>query len=152
MLALKNETATMSVTYKTYSEVIAISSFLERLRYLQLQNEVGFETFGWERYLNQRFYCSPEWKRTRRDIIIRDNGCDLAMPGYEIGHRSIIIHHINPITLDNIKKRDDCLFDPENLIITTLDTHNAIHYGTVSNEDTAGVVIERHSGDTCPWK
>ena len=110
---------------------------------------IGDETFGYDRYLNQILYQSSEWRRFRRNIVIRDNGCDLATPGYEIQGK-ILIHHINPITLRDIEQRDPKVFDPENVISTSLLTHNAIHYGDESILITEP--IERRPNDTCPWK
>ena len=134
---------------RTYSELITIPTFKERFKYLRLEGSVGIETFGYDRYLNQILYNSPEWKRCRQDIIIRDNGCDLAYEGYEI-HGRILIHHINPITVDDILKRRSIVFDPENLIVTTHNTHNAIHYG--DDNLLMSEPIERCINDTCPWR
>ena len=134
---------------RTYSELITIPTFKERFKYLRLEGSVGIETFGYDRYLNQMLYNSPEWKKCRQDIIIRDNGCDLACEGYEI-HGRILIHHINPITVDDILKRRPIVFDPENLIVTTHNTHNAIHYG--DENLLMSEPIERSINDTCPWR
>lgn len=134
---------------KTYSELIQLDSFEERYRYLRLDGEVGKETFGFDRYLNQIFYKSPEWKATRDTIIIRDNGCDLAMLGYEIRGR-ILIHHMNPITKRDILERSDLLLNPEYLICVTKRTHDAIHYGDENLLMTGPV--ERTRNDTCPWR
>ena len=136
-------------TIKTYSEAILIPNFRDRFEYLKLGGKVGIATFGYDRYLNQTLYRSAEWKRFRRDIIIRDNGCDLGCEGYEI-YGKILIHHLNPITMEDILNRDPCIFDPENVICTTLDTHNAIHYGDASLLLTDP--IDRKPYDTCPWK
>lgn len=134
---------------RSYSELITIPTFEERYKYLKLGGVVGKETFGVNRYLNQAFYLSDDWQDTRRDIIIRDEGNDLACVGFEIyGH--IMVHHINPITYDDILKRRPIIFDPDNLITTRLKTHNAIHYG---NEKILDVrPIERTRNDTCPWR
>lgn len=140
---------TMNTDRKSYSELITLPTFEERFRYLQLKGAVGKDTFGYDRYLNQVLYNSPEWKRCRRDIILRDNGCDLACPGFELHYR-VLVHHINPITVEDVIKRRPCVFDPENLITTTHDTHNAIHYGDESK--LAIRPIERFANDTCPWK
>lgn len=113
---------------KTYSELIQIPTFEERFEYLKLDGNVGEDTFGFDRWMNQIFYRSPEWKRIRDEVIIRDNGCDLAMPGHEIYGR-ILIHHMNPISVDDIERRTDLLLNPEYLISTVHRTHNAIHYG-----------------------
>ena len=135
---------------KSYSELIKIPTYKERFDYLKLDGIVGKDTFGYDRYLNQAFYNSPEWRRFRRDMIIRDNGCDLACEGYEIRGK-IILHHINPITQDDlISRRRDVLFDPENIICVSHNTHNAIHYGDVNLLITGP--IERVANDTCPWK
>ena len=134
---------------KTYSELIQLDSFEERYRYLRLDGEVGKETFGFDRYFNQIFYKSPEWKAIRDTIIIRDNGCDLAIPGYEIRER-ILIHHMNPITKRDILERSDLLLNPEYLICVTKRTHNAIHYGDENLLMTGPV--ERTRNDTCPWR
>lgn len=134
---------------KTYSELITIKTFEDRFEYLRLNGSVGKDTFGHNRYLNQLLYRSAEWKRLRRTIIIRDNGCDLACEGFDIDGR-ILIHHINPITVDDVVARNPIVFDPNNLITTTHNTHNAIHYG----DDTLLIVspIERTKNDTCPWR
>lgn len=134
---------------RTYSELITIPTFEERFKYLQLGGLVGEETFGFDRYLNQNFYRSQEWKSIRDHVIIRDNGCDLAMDGYEI-HGRIYIHHMNPITVQDIIKQSDYLLNPDFLITVTHYTHNAIHYGDESLLVTAPV--ERSRNDTCPWK
>lgn len=139
----------MNTSIRTYSEVIALPTFIERFRYLKLGGKVGEETFGFDRYLNQTLYRSAEWKRFRRDMIIRDNGLDLACDGYEIGG-SILLHHIDPLTSRDIIRRDPKIFDPENVICVSLNTHNAIHYGDESLLITEP--IERTPYDTCPWK
>ena len=134
---------------KTYSELITIPTFEERFEYLKLDGQVGVETFGFNRYLNQVFYKSDEWLSIRDDIITRDNGCDLGMEGYEIYGR-ILIHHINPITKDDIIQRSRILLDPENLITTVKRTHDAIHYG--DSNLLMRAPIERRKNDTCPWR
>lgn len=134
---------------KTYSELIQIPSFEERFEYLKLDGNVGEDTFGFDRWMNQIFYRSPEWKRIRDEVIIRDNGCDLAMPGHEIYGR-ILIHHMNPISVDDIERRTDLLLNPEYLISTLHRTHNAIHYGDKSLLPQG--LIVRTPNDTCPWK
>lgn len=136
-------------TIKTYSELITIPTFEERFKYLQLNGRVGQDTFGFDRYINQNFYRSREWKRIRDQIILRDNGCDLGLDGYEIYGR-IYIHHMNPILVKDIIHQSDFLLNPEYLICTTHNTHNAIHYGDESLLITAP--IERKPNDTCPWK
>lgn len=137
------------MSIRTYSELITIPTFEERFKYLQLKGSVGKDTFGYDRYLNQLFYKTIEWKRLRRDLIIRDCGCDLGVEGYEI-HGRIIIHHMNPITKEDLLDRTDYLMNPEYLICTTHSTHNAIHYGDESLLVTAPIV--RSKNDTCPWK
>lgn len=140
---------TMKTDIKTYSELIQIPTFKDRYQYLKLSGSVGVDTFGFDRYLNQLFYKSQKWKRIRDEVIIRDYGCDLAMDGYEI-HGKIIIHHMNPITVDDIMNETDILLDPEFLISTTHNTHNAIHYG--DENLLIGDPIVRTKNDTCPWR
>ena len=137
------------MSIKTYSELIASPTFEERFKYLQLNGSVGRDTFGFDRYMNQVLYRSQKWKRIRDEIIIRDNGCDLACEGYEI-HARIIIHHMNPLTIEDIEKETEFLFNPEFLISTTHNTHNAIHYGDENLLVT--MPIERSKYDTCPWR
>ena len=132
---------------KTYSELIRIPTYEERFDYLKLEGVVGKDTFGYDRYLNQAFYNSPEWRRFRRDMIIRDNGCDLACEGYDIRGR-IILHHINPLTQEDLINRKEALFNPENIICVSHNTHNAIHYGDANLLITGP--IERVANDTCP--
>ena len=139
----------MMTNTKRYSELTTIPTYEERFKYLQLKGAVGDDTFGYDRYLNQILYNSPEWKRLRNQIIIRDNGRDLGCEGYEIYGR-ILIHHMNPITVEDIVSRDPIVFDPENLICVSHNTHNAIHYGD-ENLLTRNP-IERRINDTCPWK
>lgn len=134
---------------KTYSELITLPTFEERFRYLNLNGVVGEETFGFDRYLNQLFYRSDEWRSLRDDIIIRDNGCDLGLEGYDIFGK-IIIHHMNPITVKDIENRSEYLLNPEYLICVTHNTHNAIHYGDENLLLLAP--IERSKNDTCPWR
>ena len=134
---------------KTYSGLIAIPKFEDRYSYLRLGGKVGEDTFGHSRYLNQVFYKSREWKNFRDYIIIRDNGCDLASPDRPISGR-IYIHHINPITQDDILDRNELILDPENAICVSFDTHQAIHYGD-SNLLRLDP-IERRPNDTCPWR
>lgn len=134
---------------KTYSELIQLPTFEERYRYLRLQGTVGKDTFGFDRYLNQKFYRSAEWKRVRDQVIIRDNGCDLGMEDRAIRGK-ILIHHMNPITDKDILRATDILLNPEFLICVTHQTHNAIHYGD-EDQLILGPVI-RTPNDTCPWK
>lgn len=134
---------------KTYSELITLPTFEERFRYLKLDGVVGEETFGFDRYLNQVFYNSQEWKDIREYVIMRDNGCDLAIPDREIVGR-ILVHHMNPVLKDDIVRRSKFLLDPEYLISTYKNTHDAIHF---SNEKILfSNPIERTLHDTCPWR
>lgn len=134
---------------RTYSELSNLQTFKERFDYLKLNGKVGEDTFGHSRFLNQDFYSSPEWRRTRRNIIVRDNGYDMGLEGYSIQGR-IYVHHINPITVDDILERRLCLFDPENLICVSSMTHEAITYGIEDMLPTDPVI--RRSNDTCPWR
>lgn len=134
---------------RTYTELVKLETYEERYKYLRLEGVVGRDTFGFDRYLNQVFYRSQRWRKIRDEVIIRDNGCDLGVEGYEIYGR-IIIHHMNPITLEDIERESENLLDPEFLICTTHITHNAIHYGDESLLITAP--IERTKNDTCPWR
>ena len=139
---------------RCYSELLRIPTFKERYEYLRLdgvvgEETIGYETFGHDRYLNQNLYRSNEWRRFRRDIIIRDNGCDLGLDGYEIRGK-ILIHHMNPIRQQDILLRTDLVLNPEYLIATTLSTHNAIHYG--DEKLLLTVPNERRKNDTCPWR
>ena len=145
---------------RSYSELITLPTFEERFKYLRLDGQVGKETFGYDRYLNQILYNSYEWRHFRDGIIIRDNACDLAHKDHEIPSwrdnsgrlhgPKILIHHINPVTVDDIVSRRPMVFDPENTITTILSTHNAIHYGDESLLLKAP--IERSQNDTCPWR
>lgn len=135
---------------RTYSELKEFKTFEERFKYLKLGGVVGVETFGFDRYFNQKFYTTTEWKQLRNHIIVRDLGCDLGCEDHEIFGQRIIIHHMNPIDLEDIEKKSDFLLNPEFLITTIHSTHNAIHYGDESFIITAP--IERRRNDTCPWK
>ena len=137
------------MSIKTYSELITLPTFLDRYHYLKLNGQVGKDTFGFDRYLNQIFYQSKEWRSTRDYVIARDNGCDLGIAGHEI-YGKILIHHMNPITVDDLLKRSDFLLNPEYLICTIKNTHDAIHYSDESLLITDPV--ERSKNDTCPWK
>lgn len=134
---------------RTYSELMLFSSFEDRYQYLRLNGSVGEITFGFDRYINQKFYRSTEWKQIRNHVILRDNGCDLGVEGYEI-HEKILIHHMNPIALSDIQNASDYLLNPNYLISVTLATHNAIHYGDETLLIRAPT--ERLPNDTCPWK
>ena len=134
---------------RTYSELSELRTFKERYEYLRLDGVVGADTFGFDRYLNQIFYRSMEWKSVRDFVIVRDNGCDLGIEGHEI-YGKILIHHMNPISVEDILKRSDLLLNPEYLISTVLTTHNAIHYSDESILVTEPIARSRN--DTCPWK
>lgn len=134
---------------KTYSNLITLATFADRFEYLSLGGAVGKETFGGSRRLNQVFYKSSVWREVRDYVITRDNGCDLGIPDRPISG-AIYIHHINPITKDDILYRRKCLLDPENLICVSYNTHQAIHYGDVGL--TIPDIVERYPNDTCPWK
>lgn len=134
---------------RTYSELITLPSFEERYKYLKLNGQVGADIFGRDRYLNQAFYQSPEWKKARRRVIVRDMGLDMALEGYPIGG-PIYVHHMNPITPEDILERDPKLFEMENLICLSYNTHEAVTFG-VDDLVTAGPV-ERKPFDTCPWR
>ena len=134
---------------RTYSELIQIGSYEERFEYLKLDGRVGVDTFGFDRYLNQRLYHSYEWGLIRNEVITRDLGCDLAMPGYEL-HGLIYIHHMNPVMVEDLVKFNPAVLDLEYLVCTSRNTHNAIHFGDASLL-TLGPV-ERKPNDTCPWR
>lgn len=134
---------------RTYSELITLPTFKERFEYLKLDGSVGFETFGFDRYLNQVFYRSYDWRKVKRAVTIRDNGCDLGFPENPIGGR-IFIHHMNPITVEDIKKRNPDILNPEYLVCVSFDTHNALHYG--SDEGCPSIFKEREAKDTCLWR
>lgn len=135
---------------KTYPELISLPTFEERYQYLKLSGNVGEDTFGFDRYLNQKFYRSAEWKRIRDEVIIRDNGCDLGIEDRVI-YGKVLIHHMNPIRLNDIRYVTDRLLNPEYLICVTHNTHNAIHYGDESLIIKSTPII-RTPNDTCPWK
>lgn len=137
------------MSIKTYAELSKLTTFEERFQYLKLDGAVGEETFGFKRWLNQEFYHSDIWRRFRDSIIIRDNGCDLGIEGYDI-YGSVLIHHLNPISYADILNHRTCVFDPENAICTRLRTHNAIHYGDESILMT--MPLQRSRNDTCPWR
>lgn len=142
----------MSHLIRTYTELIRFPTFLERYRYLKLGGVIGEDTFGWERYLNQKFYTSAEWRRFRNSIIARDNGCDLGINGHEYADGELIfIHHINPIDPKDIVNHSDLLMNPENSISCRKRTHDAIHYGDESLIMPYEMTY-RTPNDTCPWK
>ena len=134
---------------RTYTELISIPTYEDRFNYLKLDGGVGEETFGFDRWLNQKFYNSAEWKSIRDYVIVRDNGCDMAMEGYEIGGR-IYVHHLNPISQSDLIHATDFLINPDYLVCVSHDTHNAIHYGDISLLVSDPVV--RRPNDTVPWK
>ena len=136
--------------HRSYRELVRLPTFQERYEYLRLSGIVGQATFGSDRYLNQALYTSPEWKSFRNRIIIRDNGCDLGIEGRDVLGDRIIIHHINPLTVEDVEKRSPVIFDPDNVICVSHNTHQAIHYGDRSllPKDP----VERTPNDTCPWK
>lgn len=135
---------------KSYSELVLLNTFADRFEYLKLCGGVGVETFGYDRYLNQTLYRSDEWKRFRRQIIMRDNGCDLGIEDRPIFDPKIIIHHINPLTKEQVLNRSPEIFNPDNVISCRHETHMAIHYGSLDNIDIQ--VVERTKNDTCPWR
>lgn len=141
---------------RSYSELISIPTYKDRFLYLKLDGKIGIETFGHDRYLNQLLYMSGEWRRFRRDIILRDNGHDMAMVDiysprlYEISGL-ITVHHINPITVEDVLNRNPCIFDPDNVVCVSDNTHKAIHYGDISLLQTFEW-SERRPNDTCPWR
>lgn len=134
---------------RTYTELILLPTLDERFEYLKLSGTIGAETFGFDRYLNQKFYNSREWKDVRDYVIARDLGCDLGVMGHDI-HGKIYVHHMNPIVVKDIVEVSRMILDPEYLITTSLTTHNAIHYGDESQILSAP--LERRKNDTCPWK
>lgn len=133
---------------KSYRELRFLTTFEERFEYLKLGGVVGNSTFGFDRYVNQGLYHSNEWRHTRRRVLLRDGGCDLGISNRDI-HGRLLVHHIMPITLEDIESGADCIFDPDNLITTTIDTHNAIHYGDVSL--LPRLPVARTKNDTCLW-
>lgn len=133
---------------KTYSELKLLPTFEERFQYLKLDGQIGDLTFGFQRWINQELYHSLEWRKFRDEVIIRDNGCDLGVSGYDI-FGSVLIHHINPITADDILNNNPCVFDLNNVICTTQRTHNAIHYGNQKMIDDYSIC--RYLNDTSPW-
>jgi len=133
---------------KTYTELAKLRTFEERFKYLKLHGRVGDSTFGFDRYMNQRFYTSAEWKRLRNRVITRDNGCDLGIEGYEI-HSGLYIHHMNVMTIDDVSSHNPDILDPEFLITCTHLTHNAIHYG--DSDYVPRQVVIRRPGDTKLW-
>lgn len=137
------------MSIKTYSQLIRLPTFEDRFEYLKLKGSVGKDTFGHDRYLNQVFYSSMEWRRLRDKIIIRDNGCDLGIEGREIGGK-VYIHHLNPLGANDVLTHSEYLVNPEYLICVSFETHNAIHYGDINLLPRDP--IERKRNDTCPWR
>lgn len=135
---------------RTYTELSKLKTFEERFEYLRLNGRVGKETFGFDRIFNQVFYKSDEWLAVRDFVIVRDNGCDLGVEGYDINGQRTLIHHMNPISLEDIEKRTEILMNPEYLITTIHNTHQAIHYG--DENLLIKLPRERTKNDTCPWK
>lgn len=133
---------------RTYSELRSLKTFIERYHYLALRGKVGESTFGFDRWVNQAFYTSKEWREIRHEVIARDDGCDMGVRGYEI-HRGLYIHHLNPITLQQIESGDPCILEPNNLITVSHNTHNAIHYG--DERMLPKPPVERRPGDTKLW-
>lgn len=151
LLTLCEDIAEMGIAMiKTYSELISLPTFEERYRYLRIGGKVGEETFGFDRYINQIFYKDREWLSIRDVVIVRDNGCDLGIIGREIRGGRILVHHINPITKEDILNRNKFVLDPEYLISTIKSTHDAIHYG--DENLLIKEPVERRKNDTCPWK
>lgn len=140
----------MGTEIKTYHQMILLPTFDERFKYLMLCGSVGFDTFGYDRYLNQMFYRSADWKHVRNWVISRDYGSDLACPDHPI-YGEILVHHINPLTIDDIKRNSPMMLDPDNLISVSFQTHNAIHYGNEGYLD-AFKSMERKPNDTSPWR
>lgn len=134
--------------FKSYQELTRFKTLQERYEYLRFGAEVGAATFGFDRYLNQAFYRSKQWREVRTKVILRDEGCDLGVVGYPCIYRGVV-HHINPITLEQVEEGDPIIFDMNNLVLCTEDTHRAIHYGPKRQLDP--VVLERRPNDQCPW-
>lgn len=138
-------------TFRRYSELTRLHTIEDRFNYLKIAASVGESTFGFSRYLNQALYRSKEWKDFKREMVIRDKACDMALEGWDIPEGAILVlHHINPLTLEDVENRSDALFDPENVVCVSDRTHRAIHYGDISLINT--LPIERRPNDTCPWK
>jgi len=135
------------MTTRSYSELVQYNTFEDRLEYLTLRGGVGDSIFGFDRYINQDFYHSAQWRSSREEAIVRDNGCDLGVPGYDI-HTELLVHHMNPVSADDIVHGEEWILDPEYLITTTKRTHNAIHYGT---DLRIPVLVKRTPGDTALW-
>lgn len=139
----------MNHKVRTYTEMMKLPTFEARFKYCDMSGNVGEETFGGSRWVNQVLYSSPEWKAFRRKIVLRDQGCEFGLPGYEI-QKYGTVHHLNPVTKDDIVNRRDCVFDPENAVLVSSDTHRFLHYGFGRVPVKEPVV--RRENDTCPWK
>lgn len=139
---------TMTKRIRTYSDLRRLETFEERYDYLVLGSQIGIETFGFDRWINQNFYTSTEWRRVRRDVIVRDQGRDLGLEGYEV-NGAVVVHHMNPMTPDDIIHENSDILDPEFLITVSMDTHNAIHFGDATKLRTP--YVERSPGDTKLW-
>lgn len=135
---------------RTYAELSQLETFMERFRYLQLNGTIGDDTFGFDRYLNQVFYTSKEWRHVRDIVIVRDNGNDLGVTGFSITKKNLIVHHMNPICVEDILKRKEDILNPEYLISVSRSTHQAIHYGNL--DLLPKELVKRKPNDTCPWK
>lgn len=142
-------TNTMTFNVRSYSEMMQFDTFEERFEYLKLRSSVGASTFGFDRVLNQQFYTSAEWKRARRQVLVRDMGRDLGIPGFEIFDKPII-HHMNPMRVEDVDAGDPDIINPEYLITVSLNTHNAIHFG--DKRSLTSQLVERRPGDTTPWR
>ena len=138
----------MTTMTRSYRELSRLHSFEDRFKYLALRGGVGDPTFGFDRWMNQQFYRSAEWRHIRNEVIVRDEGCDLGIDGYEI-HTGLTIHHMNPMTIADIRDSEEMIFDPDNLITVTHITHNAIHYG--DPRQIPRQMVERRPGDTKMW-
>lgn len=136
---------------RRYSELIQLHTFEDRFNYLKLHGDVGYDTFGFDRYLNQKFYKSPEWKHVRDIVIVRDHGCDMGLKNCEINGR-VIIHHMNPMTIEDLESNPSILLDPEFLICVSQDTHNAIHYGNDDYLNSQNIMEDRKPNDTILWR
>ena len=135
---------------RTYTELSQLGTFMERFNYLKLEGVIGEDTFGFDRYLNQVFYTSQEWRHVRDIVIVRDNGNDLGVNGFGIPKRNLIVHHMNPICVEDILKRKENILNPEYLICVSRATHQALHYGNL--DLLPKDIVDRKPNDTCPWK
>jgi hypothetical protein len=138
----------MRMKIRTYSDLVKLQTFEDRYKYLKLNGIVGSSTFGFDRWLNQVLYKTTRWKKSRNDVIIRDNALDLGVDGYDI-YDKILVHHMNPITIQDVEDNNSIIYDPEYLICTSLKTHNAIHFG--DEKQLVETVVVRRKNDTAPW-